>query len=201
VSDPKADNHPQPYRQPATVNLKSEANDKDIFDFIENPIEPEGLEHSVYKAANAKMPTNRKTAIAILDVDENGSVLFANSTAQELLDDVISGRDAANLADIFSSNDAPDLDAAVDQWISVTPSSDEGIVLQLRAQKPRDGSRIVVMRRPGEPMLVSRCSWATATPITPYGPLKDGFSRSMMMSCSATHLSVNSNWLAPGVMP
>ncbi len=55
----------------------------------------------------------REAAIAILEVDANGSIQFAKPEAKKLLYDVSAGRDAANFADIFSGDDAPDLAAAV----------------------------------------------------------------------------------------
>ena len=129
-------------------DLKADAREKGVFDFIEKPFEPEDLEHSVHNAASADAPAERKGTIGVLEVDANGSILFVNPVAKELLDKTSSGRRATSFSDIFSPDDAPDLDAAVDHWITATPSSDDAIVWQLRARKPHDdGSRMVVLRR------------------------------------------------------
>ncbi len=132
-------------------DLKSDARKKGVFDFIEKPIELEDLGHSVHNAASVDAPAEGKATIGVLEADANGSILFANPVAKELLDESSAGRHAASFADIFSPDYAPDLDAAVDRWITATPSSDDAIVWQLRARKPHDdGSRMVVLRRRDE---------------------------------------------------
>ncbi len=134
-------------------DLKSDAREKGVFDFIEKPFDPEDLEHSVYNATAANAPAECKATIGVLEVDANGSIVFANPEAKELLDKTSSGWCAKSFSDIFSPGDAPDLDAAVNHWITAAPSSEDAIIWQLRSQKPQDGkSRMVVLRRRQEEM-------------------------------------------------
>ena len=59
-----------------------------------------------------------------MEVNDRGAIGFANPKARELFAETTAGRDAASMNDLFTPEEAPDLDAAANRWITARPRSE-----------------------------------------------------------------------------
>ncbi len=134
-------------------DLRAEAGDVGIIDFIEKPFGLDRMRAAIKDAAAHREVHQDENALSMLEVDSTGAILFANSAARELLAETRAGPDAASLADVFSAEDIPELDAAQDRWIAAAPLSEQTTFWHLRSQPPGPGgSRLIILRRQDEPL-------------------------------------------------
>lgn len=134
-------------------DLRANADKAHVFDFIEKPFERDRIQTAVQAAGAAEKPKHehKQPMLAVIEVDSSGSILFASSRAKELFAETRAGRRAASLADLFSPETVPDLDAAIDHWAVVSPGADRPVVWHLRSQSPLEGhNRLIVLRLPGD---------------------------------------------------
>ncbi len=137
----------------ASKDLRANAKEAQVIDFIEKPFGLDEMLDSVQRAVASDAPEHTwPPPIRMIEVDADGAILFATAAAKELLAETSAGPDAANLADVFSPEEMPDLDAAADRWDTACPRCEKPTVWQIRSQTPRDaGSRLLVLRRQDEP--------------------------------------------------
>lgn len=133
-------------------DLEADVEKAGLIDFIEKPFDLDRIRSAVRKAA-ATTAEESPVILPMLEVDADGSIRFANSAAREILAETQAGAEAATLADVFSPEEMPDLDAATQCWVAASPRSEVPTFWHLRSQPPgKAGSRLIVLRRQDEPL-------------------------------------------------
>jgi len=139
----------------ASNHLRAEANQTQVDDFIEKPFGLERLRSAVRGAGLRRKTAPGQSPLAVMEVDGAGSIVFRNHGARELLAETRAGQEAASLAEVFSVEDMPDLDQAVERWVAASPRSRQPTLWRLRSQPPSaGGTRLVVLRRQDDPQKV-----------------------------------------------
>ena len=100
----------------ASNHLRAEANQTQVDDFIEKPFGLERLRSAVRGAGLRRKTAPGQCTLAVMEVDGEGSIVFRNAGARELLAETRAGQEAASLAEVFSVQDMPDLDQAVEHF-------------------------------------------------------------------------------------
>jgi DNA-binding response OmpR family regulator len=132
--------------------LRDSAREAGIGDFIEKPFSLERMKTAVRNVQSLLVPAYRRAFLAVIEVALDGSILYANWAARDLLGATEAGAEARHLAEVFPEDATPDLDAAATRWMVVSPRAPRPVVWHLRSQAPwADKSRLVVLRRQDEP--------------------------------------------------
>jgi two-component system, response regulator, stage 0 sporulation protein F len=133
-------------------DLRASAGQAGIDDFIEKPFDLDQLRAAVRDAANSPSAAPRRTALPVIELAGDGSILFANPAVMELFAEAQVDSAATHLQDLFPPGETPNLDAAVAQWLAVSPLAQRPAVWHLRSQSQlHKGSRLIVLRRQNEP--------------------------------------------------
>ncbi len=136
----------------ASRDLHVAAEHNDVFAFLEKPFDLKAFRDCVRSAANTPVSRSPIAALALLEVDAEGAIRQANSRARELFHETRQGERVGHLRDLFEDETLPDLDMAVDRWVSATPRTGKILTLNLRTQPPAaDGTRLVVLQRSSDP--------------------------------------------------
>ncbi|NLX12433.1 MAG: response regulator [Phycisphaerales bacterium] len=128
----------------ASDDLRAEAVNKGVLEFIEKPFEADRIRAAVQATGHGIDPL-QVSPLAWIQADTNGSILFANERARALFAETAAGAAVTALDQLFAGPNRPDLEAAVHWWQVVYPRSDRRIAWQLRTQHPWvDGTRLLV---------------------------------------------------------
>lgn len=134
-----------------TDELRNDANNVEVTAFIEKPFTLDHIRSVIDSTAQAEKP-HRSASLAVIEIDAESRLLFANDRAKEMFGETLVGRDASRLTDLFQQNPPPDLDAACDRWMVASPDAGRRIFWHFRSEDPLDpNSRLVVLRRGSEP--------------------------------------------------
>ncbi|MFQ5591777.1 MAG: response regulator [Phycisphaerae bacterium] len=132
----------------ASDDLRTEAAEMNVFAFIEKPFRRERIQTAVHQAARSHPETPGCAGLAMLELGSNGTIVFANEHAKELLGETEADVNASNFAELFAPDAMPSLDEAADHWVVARPCSRRDTAWHIRSQTPPDGSnRLVVLRR------------------------------------------------------
>ncbi|MFQ5805781.1 MAG: response regulator [Phycisphaerae bacterium] len=118
-----------------SFDLRNEAQKHHVSKFIEKPFELDELREAVRRAGSATPAPRRQTTIAVLEVDRDGAILFANSRARELLASAVAGGDGENLREVFDPVAFKQIPAATRRWVTVSPRSAAQPAWHLRARE------------------------------------------------------------------
>ncbi|MCP4589588.1 MAG: response regulator [bacterium] len=131
-------------------DLQDEAHKTQI-DFIEKPFGADRLRTAIRRASASRKTPEARTELPLMDVGSDGTILFANAAAKALLSETAAGAKATSLTDVFGAADLPDLDLAIEDWISATAHGQHPVEWSLRSQPLRaDGGRLVVLQPDSE---------------------------------------------------
>jgi len=137
-------------------DLRAGADKTSVLEFIEKPFSLERIEGAIEKASSYWEQVGEFPKLAVIEVDVNGSILYANDRAKEFFEQTWAGSDATNLAEFFSPEAMPDLDAAIHRWVVASPLADQSISWRLRSQAQSEGeSRLVVLLHRDDPHYVN----------------------------------------------
>jgi CheY-like chemotaxis protein len=133
-------------------DLRAGADKDGVHAFLVKPFDSAQVEVAVRDAILHEKHAPGPLSFAMIEIDSLGSVVFANARAKEMMCVTRAGPDAVSLAELFADGTLPDLDEAIDRWISVPPLRTSPRHWHVRSQKPlEDGSRLIVLRRWDEP--------------------------------------------------
>ncbi len=138
-------------------DLQVAAERNDVFAFLEKPFDLQTFRDCVRSAASVPAAYSPIAALALLVVDAGGAIRQANSRARELFNENRLGEQVSHLRDLFANETVPDLDMAVDRWMSITPRKGKLLTWNLRTQPPTaDGTRLVVLQRSSDPQYLNQ---------------------------------------------
>jgi DNA-binding NtrC family response regulator len=139
----------------ASSHLRSEADKFCVCDFIEKPFDLARIRSAVRHAAELRDREAEAPSFGVVEVDEGERILFANAHARELFAETRAGSEAAEVPAIFAPGEQPKWEEAASDWVVVAPLADRPTYWWVRSQAPpRAGSRLMVMRRHGDPQYV-----------------------------------------------
>lgn len=124
--------------------LHEEASNLGVFDVLEKPYEPDALVSAVGLAADAKRTDRGVFQVAVADVAEDGTVLYANPEARALFGRTRAGREPRRFADLFRPGSAPRSTEA-STWIDVRPEADPQVRWHLHSRPMPDGRWLAVI--------------------------------------------------------
>jgi CheY-like chemotaxis protein len=131
-------------------DLRAKAEQLPVFDFIEKPFALERLHAAVNEAVRCETPP-AKTQIAVLEVNADGSIEFANNHAKELFAQTCAGADTEQFARFFKDGEAPDLNNSLNRWQMVDPIAEEPLVWYVHSRMlPNGGEHLAVLHLEGE---------------------------------------------------
>jgi len=134
----------------ASEDLKADADRAHIFDFIEKPFELKRIQQGVRDAAQAAMaaPTGRQSpGPALLEIDADGRILFANGSASAMFAQSRIHPMPRHVGELCSDDWWPNCWEAALQWIPMTLQAASDVRWLMCAQPvPVDGTRLVAMR-------------------------------------------------------
>lgn len=126
-------------------DLRAEAAELCIFDFLEKPFGVDRIQQAVAEAA-ASSASPADFFVGILHVDTTGVIVDANARARALLAATRAGADAARLDAVFSAEAIRNLDAADSRWVHVSPLALSPVAWHMRARRwPDDGCLFFVV--------------------------------------------------------
>lgn len=129
----------------ASRDLRNEADNHRIFDFVEKPFDLKYIQSAVEKAGR-QAPEEIMCAVAVLELDASGRIIYANKKARRMFAQTLAGQEATWFKDLFSVDGMPDLDAAAVWWVLVKPLAEQPVSWRVRSQTPRQGgTRLVVL--------------------------------------------------------
>ncbi|MCG3138932.1 MAG: Regulator of RpoS [Phycisphaerae bacterium] len=134
-------------------DLQAEARRLRVCEFIEKPFGRERIQHAVRQAALTPPSKDQShPLLAILEIDHQGQINYANCKAQAMISETLAGEQALNFSQLFTRHQQPDLESAADHWIAVEPRTRTTCGgWQLRTQPLRsNGTRLIVLRRADE---------------------------------------------------
>ncbi len=133
-------------------DLRHESDQLNIADFIEKPFKRERVLDAVQRALRCPGTLHHQTPLAVLEVDADATVLFANPLAKTMLKETKIGSGAMNLESIFQKNGVPNLDEAVSHGLVVYPRSEPQVTWRIRSQNVHAGqSRLIIVQRRSDP--------------------------------------------------
>ena len=134
-----------------TDELRHDANNAEVTAFIEKPFSLDHLRTAIESATQIEGP-DRPASLAVIEIDADNRLLFANGKAREMFNETRVGHEASRLTDFFQKNPPPDLDAARDRWMVASPDAERRLFWHFRSEDPLDAnSQLVVLRRGSEP--------------------------------------------------
>ncbi len=111
----------------ASADLKEKAKQQGVVAFLEKPFDIAEFKEVVKQALSSEVVSDSATAVAVMEVDKNGRIVFANSRAMSLFSDFGFDIIAAerNLSDFLEIDDVQKLQTANGSWIDVELTSPE----------------------------------------------------------------------------
>jgi DNA-binding NtrC family response regulator len=139
----------------ASSHLRSEADKFCVCDFIEKPFDLVRIRGAIRRATDLPGEEVEAPSFGVVEVEAGGRIIFANVHARELFVETRAGSEAAELAAFFAPGEEPDWQEAANDWVVVAPLADQYTYWRIRLQAlPRDGSRLMVIRRHDDPQYV-----------------------------------------------
>lgn len=140
----------------ASGDLRESAHKADVVEFIDKPFDRDRIRDAVRRATVADPPPPSESALGVLEVDSEGSIVFANPRAKELFGETLAGEDAANFSDLFPPETLPELNGAGKCWVAASPRAEHPVTWHMRSSESGDaGERMFVLRRRDEPQYSS----------------------------------------------
>jgi DNA-binding NtrC family response regulator len=126
----------------ASKDLRAKADEQNLFGFLEKPFSIAQLKEKVNAAVDSKSKTRNNMTVSLIEVDENNSIVFANSSALQLFyglgfDIVAANR---NLASIFDADQLGALKDSDAQWVDMFVKAPASSQLYLRSRKLPDSN-------------------------------------------------------------
>jgi DNA-binding response OmpR family regulator len=131
-----------------THELREDADRVLVGDFIEKPFTLDRIRAAI-AAAGQPDGFERRVSLAIIEINGDGRILYANEAANEAFRDTLIGGPTENLNDYFRNNPPPDLKAARDRWIVASPDAERRIFWHFRCEDPIDRDSQLIVLRPG----------------------------------------------------
>lgn len=136
-------------------DLRSDARKAGVFQVIEKPFSIAQLRTAVSAAIRTEQISSGNTVTlepGVLELDTKGHILYASSAARAFFGvptDAPLIPPPVSFDSLFNNAPAPDLENAVNDWLTVHPavSPPRGCAIRTQAE-PLDGSRLVVVRDP-----------------------------------------------------
>ncbi len=139
----------------ASDDLRMDAENKQIIRFIEKPFDRDEIRNAVKEAINTDPVETKAHIPAVIEVDTDEKIIFANWRARELFAQTHAGRNVSNLNELFLPEYMFDLDEAARKWLTVTPNTSWPVSWRVRSQKKIEGkSRLIVIRGYEDPIYV-----------------------------------------------
>ncbi|MFH1418707.1 MAG: response regulator [Planctomycetota bacterium] len=130
----------------ASQDIRAEAQKMQIVDLLEKPFDADRLLTSVRQAAGAAKPETPRLAIAVLEVQPDGAVTFANPKARKHLAATSAGPDIENISQLLSPEDADVVRSTAQHWTQVSPKAAETITWHCRSRQHHgDGCLVVIL--------------------------------------------------------
>jgi CheY-like chemotaxis protein len=123
-----------------TRDVQKDARDTPVLDYIEKPFEPSRIQQAVRSAAAGAAPPCPPPSVAVLEVDADGTIVFANPCAREMFAQVAPGEVVSTLSDLFDPDELARLTAALGHWVRVRPRALGGPAWHGRTRVWSDGS-------------------------------------------------------------
>ncbi len=119
----------------ATRDLKEHAERAEVCEFIEKPFRLAQICDAVDHAANMPKPKAECLPIGLVEVDEDGRIVYANTAARELFARAVGEASPQRLKEILTDDGAVDLDKAESRWVTLRPRGTEASDWQARSRR------------------------------------------------------------------
>jgi DNA-binding NtrC family response regulator len=132
----------------ASGDLRFDARNAGVFEFIEKPFDLKAMVAAVDRAATQANTNRPAAAIGVVEVDADGGIRSGNARARDLLSGTVAGRDARAWRDIFElPEDEADglLDRCCEEWSIVTPAATRSKRWWARARRTEDSAVVVLL--------------------------------------------------------
>lgn len=129
-------------------DLRLEARNAGIFQFIEKPFDLKALVTAVERAASGGNPARPAAAIGVLQVDARGAIHNPSARARDLLSGTRAGRDAARWQDLFAQGPQHArqlLEDCREGWLAVEPASSRSKRWCVRGRQSDDMTLVVLL--------------------------------------------------------
>lgn len=129
-------------------DLRVDARNAGVFQFIEKPFDLKALVAAVERAASLANANRPGAAIGVMDVAADGRLRSTNARARDLLSGTVAGRGARTWYELFDlSEDAATrmLASCCDEWIPVAPAAMRSRRWWARARPAGDGTIVVLL--------------------------------------------------------
>lgn len=137
-------------------HLNAEAVKVQVSEFLAKPFRLDQMREALAKALASRPSETKRARLAVIEVDRDGGILFANTRARERFAETQAGPDAARLHDLVTEDPATWLDTATERWVALHPRSDEDSLWRARSQPANiDGRRFVVLVHRDEPRFLN----------------------------------------------
>ena len=125
----------------ASTDLRMDAKNADIFDFLEKPLQLGQVREVVRRAADTDREWKQRERIGFIEVESDGTISYANQCAEEMMGTTRAGTFAQHLTDLFVPTQCDLLAEASEQWVEVTPSTVEPAKWLVRSRKQASSSK------------------------------------------------------------
>jgi DNA-binding NtrC family response regulator len=137
--------------------LQAEAEDADIFAFMQKPFDLDRMVEVVGRAARGPASKATEIPIGLIEIDSEGNIVHANAVARKLFASTLAGSDAMRLDQMFDPQSLPDFETAAENWHIVSPRCRSQAYWHIRTQPYKEGmTRLVVILRPDDPHFRNR---------------------------------------------
>jgi len=119
----------------ATRDLREHAERAEVCEFIEKPFRLAQICDAVDQAANAPKPRVEHLPIGLVEVDEDGRIVYANAAARELFAHAVGEPAPQQLKDLLTDDGARELDKAESRWVTLRPRGGEARDWQARSRR------------------------------------------------------------------
>ena len=129
----------------ASRDLRQEAENTPVHDFIEKPFEPDRIREAVRSAVDTCGPQPERIRIGVIEISPDGILVYANWRAREMFGQTRAGRRPARLDDLFAPQDTPTLHEVEGRWTGVHPQGARPVTWRLRARQLPDANWLIVL--------------------------------------------------------
>jgi CheY-like chemotaxis protein len=130
----------------ASQDLRLDARIADVFEFLEKPFPLEAVETAVRRALATPHPWKHSVGIGFIEVDQNGTIVFANYGAWAMLAGRIGTGTAVEMSDVLDDEQISLLSGAAQHWVEVSPKGEEPELWLARARiVPENNSTVYVL--------------------------------------------------------
>jgi DNA-binding NtrC family response regulator len=127
-----------------SAQLRAEAKQCRVFQYIEKPFEIEELRSVVLRASHAGEVRREAVPFGVLITDDEGFIVAASEKARSMFERCNAGTRPGRLSDLFDSATLEELAEPTEEWLHVAPTAPVRIRWWVRSRQER-GRRIYVL--------------------------------------------------------